>query len=319
MSLEINTERQISQSELYARHGVGNITAETEGWRWNTAPFAFAPEIQKAYPFTTENIDSYIGALALPADARVAAICGSGDFGFSAVMAGAGSVDHVDTLQTACLYAELKAVGLEQLDLESFKQFFGSTRHDDNGVTTPGRMEYGVYQNLRPHLTPQAAHYFDQLITPSGPAPYLRQGFLINKIRDVPANMAMVPYLQSEAAYTAAQSSREKSRFYPLAMQHFTRTAGDDSYDAVYLSNIGAYMSNTYNDLLADSARITRPGGIIIETGFMAPDDPMENIQAQKRSRATVIGSTAVPQIVTGPFTPMPGYGTHATIYTKDR
>jgi S-adenosylmethionine:diacylglycerol 3-amino-3-carboxypropyl transferase len=308
------------QTQLFETYGLGNISALQEAERGvGTAPKDFSPDHQKAYPFTTENINSYLGTLSLT-DAKVLAICGSGDFGFSAVMAGAQSVDQVDALKTATLYAELKAVGLQSLDFEAYKRFFGSTSTYTETVSSPGRMEYDTYSHLRDGLSVQTRSYFDQLITPSGRSPYLEHGFIINKATDVAANMAMVPYLNDEASYLAAGSSRAKSRFHPSTMEDFVASLEPGSYDTVYLSNIENYLAKEgYLDLLRGAVRTIAEGGIVIETGFFNPSvRDVEQIEQTKQEQALKIGLTACPTVIAGTYLPLPTYSTHATIYHNE-
>lgn len=297
------------------------LTAPSEAWpHERTATNDFSPTSQKAYPFTTENINSYIDGIDVNG-ARVAAICGSGDFGFSAVMLGAKSVDHVDSVISANFWAELKAVGLHKLSsLGDFKRFFGSAG-PDRGVTGPDRLNPEVYGELRSGLSDQTRHYFDQLITPRGLAPYLRHGFLINKLTNVPKNMRMVPYLDDQVCYDAARASRERSRFHPTSMQNFLGVAAPESYDLIYLSNIDAYMPDSvYAALYGDAMRVARPGGEIIKTGFIhhTSPDARHRVERQANEHAERLKLDTAPKVFIGDYLPVSGAETYATVMTMN-
>lgn len=294
-------ERQfdpVAQTALYHAYGIGMVKAPRRRQRREDSPSTFDPEVQRAYPFTTENMAAYIGDLDLEG-ADIVAVCGSGDFAFNAFMEGAHSVDCVDVMPTACFYAELKLAGLKTLGRDGFIRFFA-------GEDRRSRYGFAAYQALRDHLSEQSRGYFDQLITPRGQAPYLVRGLLIEKIKDITRNIAMNPYLASDEVYELAARNAGDVSFHPTSLTNFLTDTRSTSYDVIYLSNILAYfpieaISGEVQKLFSLAQQRLRPGGRIVEFSFALNDYKAEAIMHGQRRLADKNGLCIYHTLVTAP------------------
>jgi hypothetical protein len=220
-------------------------------------------------------------------DAEIAAICGSNDFAINAFMRGAKSVDSVDAMPTAVLYGELKQAGLAEFDYDEFLKFFNS----------PGDPDYlspEQYQRLRQNVSWQSAHFFDQLLAREPGTTFENGGFFIDKIKRPDLYVAMNPYLRNTVSYRDAQSKIGKTRFVPTDFGSFLAHSPRESYDAIYTSNIFAYMdSEAEAEVTSQAVRCLRIGGSILNFSFVYPDyeiDPVAERTERQEEQAERFG-----------------------------
>jgi hypothetical protein len=229
----LNPQRQ---DAIYHSLGLTNIDPPITAF--HESPQRFSQATRQAYAFTTENMAEYIGDLDF-AGKRVACIGGSADFAFNAFLHGARAVDAVDISPVACLLGELKAAGLQQLKYGEFLNFFATAEAATFG---PQSYSYEHYQRLRPHISGEAQHFFDQLITSDVRSDFLSpNGMIIDKLRDMNIIRGMDPYIRTPEEYEAAKKSQKQVTFYPQDIQAFLDEHRGSGYGVIHLSNIFAY------------------------------------------------------------------------------
>jgi hypothetical protein len=268
------------QAEIYTSFGLNEIQANYDTDNQSTDHLAqFSGDTLHAYPFTTENMTDYIAELDLQ-DAEVAAICGSNDFAINAFKRGAKSVDSVDAMPTALLYGELKLAGLAEFDYDEFLEFFNSP--SDAAYLDPEQ-----YQRLRQNVSWQSSHFFDQLLTRESGTQFENGRFFIDKIKRPDLYVAMNPYLRNTVSYRDAQSKIGKTRFIPTDFCSFLAHTPHESYDAVYTSNIFAYM-DAYNrdEVMRQAVRCLRIGGSILNFSFVYPDPDFDVVAIATEQQA---------------------------------
>lgn len=275
----------IAQSALFRHYEVSDITANDirpDAWGL-PGPAEFTPETQRAYPFTTENMAGYMDELDLDGK-DIAAVCGSNDFALNAFLKGARSVDAVDVMQTACLYAELKTAGLLTLSRGEFLSFFNAPFDDSY-------FDHDQYQRLRPLISDTTRSYFDQLVSSASGELFKNHGFFIEKIRRPDLYETMNPYLRDDSSYHQASQNVRSMLFHPTNMLDFLDSVRPESYDVVYCSNISTYMDGGVNFMMhAVAALRLRPGGIIIDCGFVNGDADIDMIQSSLEYKAAALG-----------------------------
>lgn len=253
------------QTARFATYGLVRLRADRR--REGPAhPELFSKQMQRAYPFTTENLVDFVDRIGVAGQA-VAAICGSGDFGINALAGIARSVDSVDVMPTACMYAEFKTAGLAGLGRSEFLAFF-------NGAHSFGHERYA---RIRDQLSQPTRDYFDQLITARGPHEFLLDGFFIDKLGDRSMPERMNPYLQSDGAYLRAAQNAGAHRFHPVSMADFLASTQPRTYGVIYLSNAFAYMPEVEieNLMAIASTRLQAGGRIVAYSSLPVEGDPI--------------------------------------------
>lgn len=227
-------------------------------------PREFTSSTRQTYPFTTENIDGYIGDIGLPIrGSRIAAVSGSGDFPINAYLYGAVRVDAVDISPVACLYGELKLAGLRTFNYEEFLRFFGTT---GESVYGPESFSFEQYQTLRGQLSETARHFFDQVITRERKHEFLQpEAMFITKIWDMHDLRQMNPYLQNEQQYEKARTAAKPTLFYPQDIRKFL-SPRKGQYDVVYLSNISSYLMQARTEPITAAKQALVTGGVVMTT-----------------------------------------------------
>lgn len=91
------------------------------------------PEIQfsernQIYPFTTENIRSYLNLFDLK-NKKILTVSASGDHAFNSILLGAREIDCFDINRLTRYYMELKKAGIMTLDFKNFVSFFTTNNH----------------------------------------------------------------------------------------------------------------------------------------------------------------------------------------------
>ncbi len=272
-----------AQTALFAFHGLERLAvpSSSDGQEY---PERFTESTQRAYPFTTENLTGYIEELPI-AGRDIAAVCGSGDFPINACAYGARSVDAVDVMPVACMYAELKAAGIVELTAREFHRFF-----DRSSAAFP----FGLYERLRSGLSDQTTWYFDRLITPRGTSRFLLTEFFIDKVQDGSMPTRMNPYLQSDHLYDRAASNMRSLLFHPTSISTFLESVNPESYGLIYLSNIFAYMYGKDIDrtVALAASRLTATGEVVA-VNPLSPDNDLEEAEAYNHSLARRHGMVA--------------------------
>jgi S-adenosylmethionine-diacylglycerol 3-amino-3-carboxypropyl transferase len=86
---------------------------------------------------------------------------------------------------------------------------------------------------------------------------------------DGPDGDGRPPYLQAEGA-DGVRRYRERLRLHHADLRQWLRAAPADSFDKLYLSNIGEWLPEpALEELLADVVRVARPGARVCDRGLM--------------------------------------------------
>lgn len=243
------TERQTSlkQAQIYRNLNVENIDPPSSTFL--EEPKNFSSASREAYGFTNENLTAIMKELDFK-DKKVACIGGSGDFGINAAMNGASSVAVIDISPVSCFLGELKIAGLSQFSYEEYLKFFATTGEKSFG---PQSFGYSQYQELKPDISKEAQHFFDQLIKPEGNSAFLSpNGMLTNKVpKEMYHLKQMNPYLESEENYDKAKNALKNVEvlFYPQDIRDFLNQNKASEYGIIHLSNIFDYPPYTIDKI----------------------------------------------------------------------
>ncbi|MEZ0261387.1 MAG: DUF3419 family protein [Alphaproteobacteria bacterium] len=190
-------------------------------------------EVSPVYPFATENLGGYFGAIDFK-NKKVLSVASSGDHAINAFAAGAAAVTCFDLNFLARHMMELKLAALQVLDLDGFIAFFRDLDAD-------------TYKKL---ALPVASRYFwDRAIG-------LRSSALFKDNHDARAKADKAknallnnPYLQSAEAYRKAQQACKGKRvsFVQSDIVGLV-TKLDEKYDVILLSNLSDYAHHMFAD-----------------------------------------------------------------------
>jgi hypothetical protein len=285
-----------AQTALFASYGLhAQGPADTDDDRSD----AFTATTQRAYRFTTENLGGFMEGLGL-AGKRVTAICGSGDFPINACALGARSVAAVDVMPSACMYGELKVAGLRQFTHSEFIGFYTSG---------PEAFAFESYVQLRAALSDQTRAYFDRLITPTGVTPFLATRFFIKRMPDSWA-LSMNPYLASTGLHRRAADNGGIVWFHPTTITGFLQSTEPASQEAIYVSNVFAYLSDAaVRRLVAFAASRLTANGKLIAVNPLTPDREVSECKAYNVRLARSHGLRATQDVVPLSEADEPGHG----------
>jgi|GEM_PF-6299145 len=190
-------------------------------------------EPQRIYAFTTENIAGYFPDV-VEGRKKILTVAASGDHLINSALLGATDITAFDRNSAALYWSELKLVGLGNLELKDYLDFFNET------------LNYEIYKTLSDKLTDKARSFFDR-----------KFNFYDNNGRKIRNHISIFfettnrpaeelnLYLKNDS-YKKAQSVLPNTsvKLMHSCINDIPQNIGEEKFDSMIISNILDYMCN---------------------------------------------------------------------------
>lgn len=209
-------------------------------------------KFSKLYPFTTENISGYIDLFDLK-NKSLLTVGSSADQVINAYLKGCNDITLLDINRFCKYYYFLKISGIISLSKSEFLEFFRYSSYPKEFENNSKVFDRKIFNKLKDTLRIidyESYLFWDELFhTMDGT--YVRKRLFSTDEDRTYMIEKMNPYLKDSLSYDEVKDKlkRKTPRFL---CKDVTLTSFDESYDNIWLSNIGAYLSMRDFNFLVD-------------------------------------------------------------------
>jgi len=200
----------------------------------------------RAYTFTNENLDGYMGDLCENAKSGLI-VSASGDQAITASMYGVRDITAFDVNPTALFFTDLKLKSLATLEYEEYIKFYtgdGKNKYDRPLDKFKQFLNRDVYDSFKNALEPQTRAFWDNVYATHNKELMHIGSTLFGVVFDDNHPMvASIPYLKDKQAYKRAQESLKELNIDFVNTNLVDGATKGRNYDIGMLSNIHDHVS----------------------------------------------------------------------------